>query len=238
MDGGRGHLDEECRESAYCVPPALSQRFAQSSEPNIRIVIKELKKKGRQFAIGLISVVAAGLVATGCGTSSGDYGGQHPDYAKALAGAPAPLAALYKESDKLLPGGSSAFERRLAALKGYPVVVNVWASWCGPCRFEFPTLQKVSAAYGKQVAFLGVNSQDSNAGAETFLKEAPVPYPSFSDGNEEITHSLGAGTGLPDTAFYASNGNLCYLKQGPYTEHAELAADVKRFALREECESG
>jgi thiol-disulfide isomerase/thioredoxin len=198
-----------------------------------------LKKKGRQFVIGLISVAAAGLVAAGCGADSGgDYGGQHPDYAKALAGAPTPLAALYKESDRLLPGGSSAFEKRLAALKGYPVVVNVWASWCGPCRFEFPALQKASATYGKKVAFLGVNSQDSNAGAETFLEEAPLPYPSFSDGNEEITHTIGAGTGLPDTAFYSSSGGLCYLKQGPYTEHAELAADIQRFALREECESG
>jgi thiol-disulfide isomerase/thioredoxin len=198
-----------------------------------------LKKKGRQFVIGLISVAAAGLVTVGCGADSGgDYGGQHPDYTKALAGAPAPLAALYKEGDQLLPGGSSAFERRLAALKGYPIVVNVWASWCGPCRFEFPALQKASATYGKKVAFLGVNSQDSDAGAETFLEEAPVPYPSFSDGNQEITHTIGAGTGLPDTAFYAGNGNLCYLKQGPYTEHSELAADIKRFALREECESG
>jgi thiol-disulfide isomerase/thioredoxin len=198
-----------------------------------------LKKKGRQFAIGLISVAVAGLVVVGCGADSGgDYGGQHPDYAEALAGAPAPLAALYKESDKLLPGGSSAFERRIAALKGYPVVVNVWASWCGPCRFEFPTLQKVSAAYGKKVAFLGVNSQDSNAGAETFLEEAPLPYPSFSDGNQDIAHTIGAGRGLPDTAYYGRSGTLCYLKQGPYAEHTELAADIQRFALREECESG
>lgn len=188
--------------------------------------------------IGLISVAAVGLVAVGCGADSGgDYGGQHPDYAKALAGAPAPLAALYKESDKLLPGGSSAFAKRIAALEGYPVVVNVWASWCGPCRFEFPTLQKVSAAYGKRVAFLGVNSQDSNAGAETFLEEAPVPYPSFSDG-EDIADSIGAGHGLPDTAYYDRSGKLCYLKQGPYSEHAELAADVQRYALREECEGG
>ena len=197
-----------------------------------------MKKKGRQFAIGLIAVVAAGLAAAGCGADSGgDYGGRHPDYAKALAGAPAPLAALYKESDKLLPGGTSAFERRIAALEGYPVVVNIWASWCGPCRFEFPTLQKASAAYGKQVAFLGVNSQDSDPGAETFLEEAPVPYPSFSNG-QDIADSIGAGRGLPDTAYYGRSGTLCYLKQGPYSEHAELAADIRRFALREECEGG
>jgi thiol-disulfide isomerase/thioredoxin len=196
-----------------------------------------LTKKGRQFAIGLISVAAAGLVVAGCGAEGGDYGGQHPDYAKALAGAPAPLAALYREGNELLPGGTDAFEKRIAALKGFPVVVNLWASWCGPCRFEFPTLQKASAKYGKRVAFLGVDSQDSDDAAKTFLAEAPVPYPSYSDG-QEIADSIDAGHGLPHTAFYDREGNLCFQKFGVYSEEALLAADIQRFALREECESG
>jgi cytochrome c biogenesis protein CcmG, thiol:disulfide interchange protein DsbE len=221
------------------LPPGALTGGSQCSKPNIRIVIRELTKKGRQFAIGLISVAAAGLLAVGCGADSGgDYGGQHPDYAKALAGAPAPLAALYKEGNELLPGGTEAFERRLAGLEGFPVVVNVWASWCGPCRFEFPTLQKLSAAYGKRVAFLGVDTQDSDDAAKTFLAEAPVPYPSYSDPDQGITEAIGATRGLPDTAFYGRDGELCYLKQGPYTEHAELTTDIQRFALREECEGG
>lgn len=196
-------------------------------------------KKGRQFAIGLIAVAAGGLAATGCGSNTGgDYGGEHPNYEKALAGAPAPLAALYKQGNQLLPGGEEAFEQRLAALKGFPVVVNVWASWCGPCRFEFPTLQKLSAAYGKRVAFLGVDSQDSDEAATTFLAEAPVPYPSYTDPDQGITEAIGATRGLPDTAFYGRHGELCYLKQGPYTDRAELGMDLHRFALREECEGG
>jgi len=196
-------------------------------------------KKGRQLAIGLILVAAAGFAALGCGAAGGgDYGGQHPDYAKALAGAPTPLAALYEEGNELLPGGTDAFEERIAGLKGFPVVVNVWASWCGPCRFEFPTLQKLSARYGKQVAFLGVDSQASDASAKTFLEEAPVPYPSYTDGDQGIAEEIGAGRGLPDTAFYDRRGELCFLKQGPYVEHSELVSDVQRFALHEECESG
>lgn len=196
-------------------------------------------KKGRQLATGLMSVAAAGLIACGCGAASGgDYDGEHPDYAKALAGAPAPLAALYEESNELLPGGTDAFEERIEALRGYPVVVNVWASWCGPCRFEFPTLQRLSARYGKRVAFLGVDSQDSDDAAKTFLEEAPVPYPSYSDGDEAIAAAIGAGRGLPNTAFYDRRGELCFLKQGPYVEHAELGGDIRRYALREECEGG
>ena len=187
---------------------------------------------GRHLPIALLLVVAAGLAA-GCGssTSGGDYGGKHPAYAKALAGSPAPLAALHAQADRLLPGETAAFEKRIASLKGYPVVVNMWASWCGPCRFEFPTLQKLSARYGKRVAFLGVDSQDSNAAAATFLKEAPVPYPSYTDPDKKIAAALHATLGLPDTAFYDRAGRLVYLKQGPYTNPSDLQADVQRYAL-------
>jgi thiol-disulfide isomerase/thioredoxin len=179
------------------------------------------------------NLLLAGALAAvaGCG-SSGPEGGEPPDYARALAGAPAPLAALHRQANELLPGGIDAYEKRIAALRGYPVVVNVWASWCGPCRFEFPTLQRLSARYGKRVAFLGVDSQDSDAAAATFLRDTPVPYPSYTDPDEAIADSLGASLGLPDTAFYDRAGRLVYLKQGPYSEHAELEADIRRYALK------
>ncbi len=183
------------------------------------------------IALTLLALLA--LVATGCGSSAGgDYGGKHPDYATALAGSPAPLAALHSQADKLLPGGTEAYEKRIAALAGYPIVANVWASWCGPCRFEFPVLQKLSARYGKRVAFLGIDSQDSDDGASTFLAEAPVPYPSYTDPDKKIADSLGATLGLPDTAFYDETGKLVYLKQGPYAHDSELEEDVERYALK------
>ena len=175
----------------------------------------------------------AALFHGGCG-SSGDGGsnGSHPNYAKALAGAPAPLAALYRQENQLLPGGSDAYEQRIEQLRGYPVVVNVWASWCGPCREEFPVLQKLSAHYGKKVAFLGLNSEDSEDAAATFLREEPVPYPSYSDPDKDVAESLGATRGFPDTAFYDRSGELVYLKQGPYREDSELEADLRRYALK------
>jgi cytochrome c biogenesis protein CcmG/thiol:disulfide interchange protein DsbE len=183
--------------------------------------------------IGLLALALAALAASGCGSSSNeDRGGKHPDYGSALAGSPPPLAALHSEANRLLPGGTDAYEERIAELKGYPVVANVWASWCGPCRFEFPVLQKLSARYGKQVAFLGVNSEDSDDSAKTFLAEAPVPYPSYTDADKKIADSLGASLGLPDTAFYDRAGKLVYLKQGPYAHDSELEADVRRYALK------
>ena len=189
--------------------------------------------------VAAVLVLLAVVVVAGCGSAQGgDYGGKHPDYATALAGSPAPLAVLHRQADQLLPGAKDAYEERIAALHGYPAVVNVWASWCGPCRFEFPHFQQAAADYGKRVAFLGVDTQDSDDAASTFLEEAPVPYPSYTDPSKEIGEAIGASLGLPDTAFYDRRGKLVYLKQGPYDDGAELRADIERYALPRTAESG
>jgi cytochrome c biogenesis protein CcmG, thiol:disulfide interchange protein DsbE len=181
---------------------------------------------------GLTALIATALALVGCG-STGDGEGGHPNYERALAGAPPPLAVLYDQGNELLTGGVEAYERQIAALRGYPVVVNLWASWCGPCRFEFPHLQQMAARYGKRVAFLGVDKQDSDDAARTFLWEEPVPYPSYADPDEEIAERIddSAARGLPTTAFYDRDGELAFLKLGPYTEEAELRADIERYAL-------
>ncbi len=188
--------------------------------------------------------ISAGLLAltAGCGSSAvgGDYGGQHPDYGKALAGSPPTLAALHKQANELLPGGKEAVEQRLSDLHGYPVVVNFWASWCHPCREEFPSFQKLSAKYGKRVAFLGVNSEDADDAAETFLTEAPVSYPSYADPDKDVLDSLDALGGLPDTAYYDRSGERCFLHQGQYFNQGEIDADIRAYAIggAGECESG
>jgi thiol-disulfide isomerase/thioredoxin len=203
------------------------------------IVNDELIRVHQTISFAAAAVASVALVAGGCGSSQGgDYGGQHPDYAKALAGSPPPLAALHRQADDLLPGGKDAYEARIAALRGYPAVVNVWASWCGPCRFEFPHFQHAAAHYGKRVAFFGVDTQDSDDAASTFLEEAPVPYPSYTDPGKDIGDAIGASLGLPDTAFYDRRGKLVYLKQGPYDSEAELRADIERYAQPGSTESG
>jgi cytochrome c biogenesis protein CcmG, thiol:disulfide interchange protein DsbE len=187
----------------------------------------------------LAVLTAAALALSACGSAGDDRGGP-PDYEKALAAAPAPLAALYEQASELLPGGVAAYEKRIAALRGYPVVANLWASWCGPCRFEFPHFQQTAARYGERVAFLGIDKQDSDDAAETFLREEPVPYPSYTDPDEEIAESIDedATRGLPATAFYDRSGELTYLKLGPYDEEAELRADIERYALGGEAKGG
>ncbi len=146
-----------------------------------------------------------------------------------LADAPAPLAALHAQSAQLLDGGEAAVSRRLADLKGTPVVVNKWASWCGPCRAEFPFFQRAGVTYGKKVAFLGLNSGDNEGDAAAFLKRFPVPYPSYQDPRERVASALGANTAYPITIFFDASGKQVYLHQGGYPTQAKLDEDLQRY---------
>jgi cytochrome c biogenesis protein CcmG/thiol:disulfide interchange protein DsbE len=186
--------------------------------------------------LALALSLAAATVLAACGGGSepaADPGAGNPesratDYARALADAPPPLAKLYANGDEIVDGGLPAYEAQLAELRGFPVVVNAWASWCGPCRLEFPDFQEVSAERGDDIAFLGVDVDDAPAAAEDFLAELPLPYPSISDPDAEVRDALGL-RGLPGTAFYDSQGELVYLKQGPYLSADELEADIDKY---------
>jgi cytochrome c biogenesis protein CcmG, thiol:disulfide interchange protein DsbE len=190
----------------------------------------ELSKLPNRAACLVAIAVSLGISACG-GSGGGDSTAKAPDYTSALAGAPKPLAKLYQQGDRLIGGGPAAFESQLDALRGYPVVVNVWASWCEPCRQEFPYLQRLSARYGKQVAFLGVDAGDSSAAARTFLGELPLPYPSYSDPDRDIMQTLGTTRGLPDTAYYDASGKRVFVKLGQYGSEDDFAADIRRYAL-------
>jgi thiol-disulfide isomerase/thioredoxin len=172
----------------------------------------------------LLAIVAA---LSGCGPD--DPASQPVDPAQ-LEGAPAPLAKLHDQANELLDGGPDAFRARLAALKGYPVVVNKWASWCPPCRAEFPYFQEHSGRLAKKVAFIGVDSNDNDEDARRFLDEYPVPYPSFKDPTLKVADVFKGGLAFPTTAFYDSKGRLAYVKQGGYREEQDLVADLERYA--------
>jgi cytochrome c biogenesis protein CcmG/thiol:disulfide interchange protein DsbE len=179
----------------------------------------------------LVPILLCAALLAGCGGD--DPQSAAPGAAKekaALAGAPAPLAKLHSEANRLLGGGVSAFETRLAELKGHPVVVNKWASWCPPCRAEFPYFQKQSIERGKEIAFLGVDANDNDADAKKFLKQFPVSFPSYLDPNLEVSARMKAVAAFPSTAFYDSKGELVYVKQGGYATEEKLVADIERYA--------
>ncbi len=141
------------------------------------------------------------------------------------------LAALDAQANQLLGGGSAAFQKQVKALHGHPIVINQWASWCGPCRYEFPFFARLARRYRGRVAFLGVDAQDNKGDAERFLKERPLPYPSYFDLNAEAAHTFKGGLAWPTTAFYDAGGRLTRTHPGAYASQAKLDEDIQRYAL-------
>lgn len=184
-----------------------------------------------------ITIAALGLGLAACGGDDGDGSGNPEsqlsleEATRPIEGAPPQLAAIREEANQVLAGGPEAFGERLGELEGTPVVVNKWASWCYPCREEFPYFQSQAERRGDEIAFLGVDSNDAVDAAETFLRELPLPYPSYSDPDQDINKEfLDASVAFPATAFFASGGELEYVKLGPYESEAALAADIDRYA--------
>ena len=181
-------------------------------------------------AAALAAVVVIGLTQAGGSTSPSADGSF--DLAKAkeeLQGAPAPLAKLHEQSNQILAGGSSAFDARLASLRGNPVVINKWASWCGPCRAELPILQQVATERGREIAFVGVNARDKRPAAERFAAQYPVPYPSYEDPGEKIARSIKAPSNFPVTLFVDKDGKTVFIHQGGYRSAADLNADLAKY---------
>jgi thiol-disulfide isomerase/thioredoxin len=146
-----------------------------------------------------------------------------------LAGSPAPLAAIHEQAGELL-GSESALSARLKALRGYPVVINAWASWCTPCQAEFPLFASASAHYGRQVAFLGVDTDDSAGDATSFLAKHPVSYPSYQSNISQLS-PIAAIEGLPTTIYVNRAGKVVYVHTGQYGSQGTLDQDVEQYAL-------
>jgi cytochrome c biogenesis protein CcmG/thiol:disulfide interchange protein DsbE len=113
----------------------------------------------------------------------------------------------------------------LADFRGRPVVLNFWSTSCGPCRKEMPALESVSARYRDRVAFVGVDHEDTQAGALRFLATTGVRYPVGFDppGATAEAYRL---RGLPTTVFIQGDGRVLLRHTGPLTR-AQLLEGVR-----------
>ena len=193
----------------------------------------------RRAIVTLLCLAAAGLIAVGLAelpNSSSPSGSTAARLTAAqtsalLAGSPPPLAALHKQGGALLEGDEQALHARLASLKGYPVVINKWASWCVPCKDELAAFQRASAEYGRRVAFLGLDSADtSRADAAAFLRSFPVSYPSYYDKSGQLGMQITDSSFTPVTVFIGRDGRQ-FIHQGQYPNVGKLERDVERYAL-------
>ena len=174
------------------------------------------RRDGRRLTITVLRAVAVGLVAALLGllvwdlvdTSSGASFVTKIDHAKAPPAPQFTLPVLWDRRENW----PSALRPRLddgrltiAELRGFPVVVNFWASWCIPCREEAPDFSAVAKRYAGRVAFLGIDTQDLKSAAKRFLRRYEVNYVSVRDRTDR-TYSAYGLTGVPETYFVDRRG--------------------------------
>lgn len=140
------------------------------------------------------------------------------------AGAPAQPDGL---PDLTLPClGPGPAEVTLSGLVGTPVVLNVWATWCPPCRAEMPLLADLAVDAGDQLTVLGVDVLDDPAAAAQYA--AQVPLASVADPEGRTRAALG-WTGPPVTYFVTADGTIVHRTIGQIDDAETLRADVRRY---------
>ncbi len=185
----------------------------------------------RRWRGGVIATLALGaVVVAGCGTDTGG-GNVAADNAPEVdtKGVPRALAANIRQANVLIDSKGDLLEKKLKRLRGHPVVVNQWASWCEPCRFEIPFFVSAANTHKSTVAFLGIDMQDKKGDASSYLGELPMPYPSIFDPSASYIGSLGGGRVSPTTVFIDAKGKTVDVHEGVYPSLAPLNADIEKF---------
>jgi cytochrome c biogenesis protein CcmG/thiol:disulfide interchange protein DsbE len=182
-------------------------------------------------AVALLLVLGIGLVQLNGSQASKPSTLTLGQMKARLNGSPPRLAALHAQANQLLSGGLPALRARLASLRGTPIVINKWSSDCEPCRAEFGVFQRVSVSRGREVAFLGIDSSESDRGeALAFLRSFPVSYPSYYDQSGQAGAAITDSAFTPVTVIYNRRGEV-FIHQGPYASVAKLEQDLRRYAL-------
>ena len=143
-----------------------------------------------------------------------------------MAGAPQPAP------DFVLPAREGS-DVRLSELKGQVVMINFWATWCGPCRQEMPLLQQLQSKY-EPLGFtlLGVNVENDSAAAQAWLEGMPVTFPILFDRENQVAERFGV-EGMPSTVFVDRAGNVRHVHRGYRPGDEAKYADVIRSLVKE-----
>ena len=187
---------------------------AESADPHSR-----RRRSRRRVAIALTAVAAAAVVAVAL-----SYRPDPPAVTASGEGRPAPA---FQVSD--LRDGTRTIE--LADLRGRPVVLNFWASWCVPCRKEMPAFERVHQRVRSDAEFLGMNHQDSREDALDLLERTGVGYPSGFDPQGNVARAYGL-YGMPTTVFISGDGRILATRTGELSEQELERALSELFGVR------
>jgi thiol-disulfide isomerase/thioredoxin len=121
----------------------------------------------------------------------------------------------------------------LEELKGEVVMINFWATWCGPCRQEMPLLEQIQAKY-EPLGFtiVGINVEPDSAAAQEWLAKVPVTFPILFDRKNEVAESFGV-EGMPSSVFIDRAGNVRYVHRGYRPGDEAKYADMIRSLVKE-----
>lgn len=165
------------------------------------------------LALALCVVMVGACTRSGAPGPAGTSPAPSNDAIVVATGAPIPGT-----TDELPVTDVEGFHTLLEAMHGTPVVVNAWASWCGPCTREAPILAAAAAKH-RDVQFLGVDVKDSRGSAETWIADHGLNYPSLFDPPGAILTDLGA-MGAPTTVVYAADGTVAATIPGELSQQA------------------
>lgn len=112
--------------------------------------------------------------------------------------------------------GLSGETKKLSDFKGKPLIINVWASWCGPCRAEMGSLERLARRYnGKQFNVIGISTDDDHNAAAAFIKKSKITFENFIDSNVYLENMLGANS-IPLTILVDAQGKVLDKARGAY----------------------
>ena len=158
---------------------------------------------------GLLTVVPLVVLAAVAAAAFIYFKRDPREHPYAVVGKPAPSFTLRR----LDTGAPLSFDQ----MRGRPVVVNFWASWCAPCRTEHGVMHWAAKKFGQQVQFVGIVYEDSEPNARAFLKANGVPFAEVVDPESRTAHAYGV-TGVPETFFIDAAGNIHGKHIGPITQ--------------------
>jgi thiol-disulfide isomerase/thioredoxin len=134
------------------------------------------------------------------------------------------------DPDRMLKDISAErFPAVLKAARPRPVMVDFWASWCDPCRFEMPFITHLRAKYQGRIDFIGVNYQDARGPAEAFVREFKMNFPSYRDPDGKIGQGQGGIIGMPTAIFLDSNGREIHRQTGAFATEAKMEEVLRRL---------